>query len=199
MRKEKLRELQLLIDELKTIEKDEITKKQNFITIKPHLCTLNNGMKIVREQILKNGLDGSAASILPVTKDNRVILTVEPRVFTKRTVGVGIPAGYIEQDENAKDGALREMLEEIGFTTDEVIDLGGFYQDMGCSAAYNRCFIALNAKKTNQPKFDESEIVKYFECYFDEALELIEMGYIGGCNSVITIMRAKEYMKGKKL
>ena len=31
----------------------------------------------------------------------------------------------------------------------------------------------------------------------EEALELIDMGYIQGCNAIITLEKAKQYVKGK--
>ena len=48
---------------------------------------------------IKNGKDGSAAIILPITNENSTILVVEPRVLTKSGVGISLPAGYIEEGE----------------------------------------------------------------------------------------------------
>lgn len=196
MRKEKLNELEKLIESLKVIRKEVVDSNKKFITSKTYNCYLSNGEIIRREQLLKNGIDGSAALILPILKSGEVILTVEPRVFTKRTVGVGIPAGYIEKGEEAITGAKRELLEETGYEG-EMIDLGGFYQDMGVSAAYNRIFVALNAVKTSEQNLDDGEYVKYFTCTLDEALELIDLGYIEGCNAIITLNRAKRYLNIK--
>jgi len=194
MRKEKLKELNEIIESLKVLRKVAVDTDKKFITSVAYDCYLNNGKVIRREQLLKNGLDGSAALILPILESGEVILTVEPRVFTKRTVGIGVPAGYIEKCEEAIVGARRELLEETGYEG-EMIDLGGFYQDMGVSAAYNRIFLALNAVKTSDQHLDPGEYVKYFTCTFDEALELIDMGYIEGCNAIITLNRAKRYLK----
>lgn len=197
MRREKIEELNKIIEGLKVLKKEEINTDKKFISSKVFNCYLNNGEVIKREQLLKGGLEGSAALILPVLENGEVILTVEPRVFTKRTVGVGIPAGYIEQGEDPIEGAKRELLEETGYTSDEIISLGGFYQDMGVSAAYNRIFLALNASKTGETNFDPGEYVEIFKCTLDEALELIDLNYIEGCNAIITLNRAKKYLKGR--
>ncbi len=195
MRKEKIEELEFIIDGFKTIKKERLNKEARFIKSEVYSCFLNNGKKVTREKIVKNGSDGSASIILPVTKTNDVILTVEPRVFTKRTVGIGIPAGYIEKGEEPFMAALRELEEETGYVTNEMISLGGFYQDMGCSSAYNEAFIAMDCEKKSEQNLDPGEYIKYFDCTFDEALELIDMGYIEGCNAIITLGRAKKYMK----
>ena len=70
---------------------------------------------------------------------------------------------------------------------------------MGCSSAYNELFIALDCEKKKQQNLDPGEYIKYFECTFDEALELIDEDYIEGCNAIITLTRAKKHIKNKKI
>ena len=195
MREEKIEELEKIIDSLKTIKKEKLTKEPRFIKSEVYRCHLNNDKTITREKILKNNKDGSAAIILPVTSDNNVVLTVEPRVFSKRTVGIGVPAGYIEDGEDSYVAALRELEEETGLVPDKLTKMGGFYQDMGCSSAYNETFLATGCKWLKNQNLDESEYIKYFECTYDEALELVDMNYIEGCNAVIALNKAKKYIK----
>ena len=195
MREEKIEKLEKIIDSLKKIKKEKLTKEPRFIKSEVYRCHLNNDKTITREKILKNNKDGSAAIILPVTSDNNVVLTVEPRVFSKRTVGIGIPAGYIEDGEDSYVAALRELEEETGLVPDKLTKMGGFYQDMGCSSAYNETFLATGCKWLKNQNLDESEYIKYFECTYDEALELVDMNYIEGCNAVIALNKAKKYIK----
>ncbi len=194
MRKEKLNELKTLIEELKVIQMEKTNEPSKFINSEVHECHLNNGQIITREKLLKGNTTGDAVIILPVIGNNEIILTVEPRVFSKRTVGIGLPAGYIEKDEYPIDAALRELQEETGYRSNNIVSLGGFYQDMGCSSAYNRSFIAFDCQKVSEQKLDKDEFIKYFSCYYEEALELIEIGYIEGCNAIITLERAKKHL-----
>lgn len=197
MRKEKLEELKQYIEELKVIKFSTLPVDGKFLKSRVYDCTLNNGETIRREKLLKGNMDGSAAVILPITKENNVVLTVEPRVFTKRTVGLSVPAGYIEQNELGIEAAVRELAEETGYVPGEIFSLGGFYQDEGISSAYNQLFIATNCEKKTEQNLDSGEFIKYFECTYDEALELMDNGYIEGCNAFITLTKAKQYLKGR--
>lgn len=196
MRREKLEELKTLMEELKVIKHTKLDIESKFLKSEVYDCTLNNGENIRREKLIKGNNDGSAAVILPITKEKNVVLTVEPRVFTKRTVGIGIPAGYIEPKELGIDAAKRELLEETGYKAKNVFYLGGFYQDMGVSSAFNQIYLATDCEKVSEQNLDDGEFVRYFECTYEEALELIDMEYIQGSNAILALTKAKKYMNG---
>ena len=197
MRKEKLEQLKQIVEELKTIEvKDSvIEQKDKFLQSKAYNFKLNNGLIIPRERLTKGGKDGSAAIIMPVLSNNEILIIIEPRVFTSMTVGVGFPAGYIEQNESAKEGALRELREETGFVPKEMIEIDSFYQDEGISSALNHIFVALNCEKQFDQELDKDEIVKYMTFNYEELLELEDMGYIKGCNTKLALAKSKKYIR----
>jgi len=216
MERKSLHELRTLLEELKTIKKTLVPKhevyssnikeidgvkyiaiddlaKGQFVTNERYICTLNNGQDIIREKIQKARKDGSAVIIIPVTKDNEVIVTVEPRVFTEKTVGVGFPAGYIEDGETPEVSALRELQEEVGVIPEKLIPLASFYQDEGISAAKNTAYLALGCTEGHERNPDEGEFVEYFKCSFQDVVSLQEEGYIEGSNSIIAIEKAKPF------
>lgn len=192
-----IKQIEQTMQEMCSVSQKEVEKTKNFLTSKLYECQLQCGRVIFRERLVKGGKDGSASVIVPFTRDNHVLVIVEPRVFTRKTVGVGFPAGYIEPAEDAVEGARRELLEETGYQAETMIQLDEFYQDEGCSSALNRIFLALNCDKIKEQNLDKDEIVKYFECTFEEVLELEKRGYIEGANSKLAIARVKEYRKGR--
>lgn len=187
-------EIKNVFDEFKTIKKEK-KEGNKFLSIESYICELNNGKVITREKILKGGNDGSAVIVLPITKNEKVILAIEPRVFTEKTVDMGLPSGYIENGEEPKDAALRELKEETGYVPNRLEYLGSFYQDQGCSSALNHYFIAFDCEKKYDQNLDESEFIKYVEVDFKELDYLQDNGYIKGLNSAYTIEKAKQYIK----
>lgn len=208
MRKEKLTELQGYIRELsiknkQLLEKEFVLKegklveKPGFIRVEKYNCELENGITIPREKIVKGGKDGNAAVILPITKEGNTILVVQPRVFTKQTVCVELPAGYVEDQEDPMIAGKRELLEETGYLPEHMHLLASYYQDQGCSAAYNYSFLATGCKKVQDQQLDKDEFIRYFECQYEEALELMDTGYITDIQSQYTLEKSKTYMKRK--
>ena len=194
MRVEKVKELESYIDELKTLKLDLVDRNNKFLGIKSYDCYLNNGRVITREKIIKGKGNGNACIVLPVTEDGNVLLVVQPRVFTKSGVGIEFPAGYVDDGEDYEVAARRELFEETGYIPSKMINIGSFYQDQGCMSAFNKCFLAYGCKKVGIQHLDGDEIIKYFECSFDEVFELIENGFICDVGSQFTFERAKNYI-----
>ena len=182
MRKEKLDELHSYIEELKVKRLELLDTNGKFLTSERYLVELNNGHVMTREKLVKNGRDGSAAIILPVTTGGNTLLVVQPRVFTRDGV-------------TYEEAARRELFEETGYVPESMILLGSFYQDQGCSPAYNQAFLAQGCQKVGSQHLDGDEFIRYFECSYDEAIELMNMGMINDCQSQLTIERSRQYLK----
>lgn len=198
MREQTLKIIKKYFEEFKTISLKKVKDKKNFLSKEKYDCVLSNGSIIRREKLLKNNRDGSASIIFPITEEGKIILAIEPRVFTDKTVDIGLPAGYIEDNELPIESAKRELLEETGYISDEFTHIGSFYQDQGCSEALNHYYIAKNCKRITNQKLDEGEFIKYILVSIEELKELLNEGYIKGLNSAYLIIASLNILNKEK-
>ena len=76
-----------------------------------------------------------------------------------------------------------------------MIHLGSYYQDQGCSAAYNHYYLAKNCKKVTNQHLDKDEYIKYILIDQEELDELMDEGYIEGLNTAYIIEASKKYIR----
>ena len=155
---------------------------------------ISSFLRYQTHKIIKGNSNGDAVVTLPVTKDNEFLLIVQPRPV-KEGFLVEFPAGYVEDKENPLISAKRELIEETGYYSDNIKYLDSFYQDQGCSEAYNYAYLALDCEKVKEQKLDKDEFVRYFLCNYEEVLELVKMGYIKDIQSKYALELSKQYIK----
>lgn len=196
MKKSKLiDEVNKLKEEFKIRDMKEVIKgHKTFLTIEKYQVILNNGKIVNREKLLKSGRDGSAVIVLPLTRDKKSVVIVQPRVFTSEGIGVEIPAGYIDEGEVPEMAAIRELREETGYIAEELIPLTRFYQDQGIGGAMNYAFLAMGCHKECEQDLDRDEYIKYLECDFKDLIMLVKDGIIKDANGIITIEMARKVL-----
>ena len=192
MRKELKNKINELIEKYKTIDLEEIETRYNFISVKSYKVKINDGNVFYRDKFIKNNGLGSSSSILPILENGNIVLAVEPRVFTKTTVEISMPGGYIDEGETSIECARRELEEETGLISDDIKKVSEYYIDLGNSDHISNIFVAYNCKKIGNTKFDDDEFVELIEVTKDELYEMIDSGMIMNSSTIIAALKLKE-------
>jgi ADP-ribose pyrophosphatase len=185
------------IKDFKVVDKELIsTFQEGYIGKNVYKVTLVDGSSRRVEEILKRGVPGDAAVIIPITTEGNVIMVVQSRPNTKETVSIELPAGMVDSGEDHQTTAVREMLEETGYEADNVYELEWHYQDQGCSGAIIKTFVAEGCKKKQEVRLDEGERLQYVEMSYEDIMNMIKSREINDANTKIAIMEYTLKMKG---
>ncbi len=176
----KLNEIKKLIEKYGVKSKTLIENSKPFLKVESYKIELNNGHTIYRDKLVKNSGRGSgcACVVVPLLDNDEVLLIVQPRVFTHLGAQLDFPAGYLNNDEDHKSAALRELEEETGYRASEIKEVAYYYQDEGIGDARNKIYIARGLKKVSDVKLDEDEYLESLTVKVDDLKELIELGYL---------------------
>lgn len=132
--------------------------------------TLPNGKKAKRELVKHSG----AVAVIAITKDRKIVFVEQYRKPLERTL-VEIPAGKLEEGEDPKEAAIRELEEETGYTANNLQLLTSFYTSPGFAEEIVHIYITDELEKLdNPPKGDEDEFVEVLELTLDEAKRYVE-------------------------
>ncbi|HLA45848.1 MAG TPA: NUDIX hydrolase, partial [Aggregatilineales bacterium] len=96
--------------------------------------------------------------IFALTDDHRVALLEHYR-HGPQTTTLDLPAGYIENDDDALETARRELREETGLVSENWLSFGKQFIDgnRGCGWVY--CYLARDARIEGKPQPEATEIM----------------------------------------
>lgn len=116
-------------------------------------------------------------NIIPVTSEGNVVLIEQYRYGTE-SVTLEIPGGIMNDAESPIQSARREMIEETGYDSDNIIPIG--MNEPNPAFLRNKCFsfLALKSIQSAQTKFDEHENIHVRLTPLGEIPSLIRSGAI---------------------
>jgi len=142
-----------------------------------------DGQVYKREIIVHPG----AVVMIPIDALGRIVLIQQWRRAAGQIM-IELPAGTLEKGEEPRQCAQRELQEEIGFISDKLTDLGGFFSAPGFCTEYLYLFLAEELRPDKLAP-DEREYIEILPTFAEEALQMIERGEICDAKTVAGITR----------
>ena len=99
-----------------------------------------------------------SVAILPITKDGEMVFVKTFR-HSARGWGYEVPKGYGTEDELPEICARRELLEETGLRSDNLIYLGYYYESPSTIQNGLHCFVAVDCEQQSAIELEESEVI----------------------------------------
>lgn len=136
-------------------------------------CETSNG-KIVEPLIFEYG---TWVAVVALTKQQEVLLIRQYRhglqkIFTE------LPGGGVEDGEEPLAAAKRELLEETGYTSDNIVEVGRVSPNPANYTNMVYFYLALDVEQVADQSLDETEEIDVFRVPFEEAILRIRDGEI---------------------
>jgi 8-oxo-dGTP pyrophosphatase MutT (NUDIX family) len=129
------------------------------------------------------------AIVFAITTAGTVLLSREYR-YGSDTVGIELPAGTLDANEDPLACAQRELREETGYEAAEYLSLGTFFAEPVRSNARAYLFLARGARKVGEQVLDATEHIDVIEVSLDELRAMIRDGRMNSLSAVATAYRA---------
>ena len=139
--------------------------------------------KILKREIVEHK---DAVAIFPIDEDGYIYLVKQYR-FPIQEYFLEIPAGLVEAGENYKETALRELQEEIGFSSNNLEKIFEGYTSVGFCNEKIVIYRADSLFFSKLPE-DEDENLSIVKIHFDDLKKMYSNGEIKDFKTAIAIL-----------
>lgn len=153
-----------------------------ILNLRKDKVKLYNKHETYREVVEHEG----GVAIIPVTKDNKILLVKQYRIAVDETI-LELPAGKLEENEEAKICAERELEEETGYRAQEIKKLFHFYTTPGYSSEKLHIFLAEGLEHYGQ-NLDLGEYIELVELNKEDIIPQIISGKIKDSKTIIGLL-----------
>lgn len=129
-----------------------------------------------------------AVAIVPIIDKDKLILIKQYRKAVEDYL-YEIPAGRIEINEEPRETAIRELIEEIGYRPKKLTYLSEFYPSPGYTNEKIQLFLG-EALIAEAPDTETEELIEVHEFTFDQVIKMIERNEIIDAKTIIGVYTA---------
>lgn len=174
--------------------KKEIIAKSNLFTIEQMDLVFSNGEKRCYERVTGN--NQGAVLVVALQEDDSLLLIREYAAGTD-TYELGFPKGLIEKNESVLDAASRELREETGYGSNDLVWLRSMSMAPGYFSA--RIELVLARKLYHAPLLgDEPESIEVLEWKLDNSDRLLQQPDFSEARSIAALLLIKQWLDKEK-
>jgi ADP-ribose pyrophosphatase len=141
-------------------------------------------------------LEGAGfASVVPVTDDGKVVLVRQWRQ-PLNSFTLELPSGGVDEDEDAREAAERELFEETGFRAEGLEPLVSVHTSTGRTNEVCHLFRCRAVRDTKGPRPEPTEFIRVVELPLEKALEKISDGGITDAATVLGLLWSSRLSSG---
>ncbi len=163
----------------------EVVYKGDFLDVRRDEVLLPNGETGTREWINHPG----AVVIIPILPNGKIALIKQFR-YAARSEFLELPAGKLDEGEDPKACAFRELEEEIGYRAGKMQFIANIHPAIGFANEIMSIYLAEDLKKTNYNR-DKDEFIELIPTKMEEALNLVWENKITDVKSIIGLLWLK--------
>lgn len=136
---------------------------------------------------------GPAVVLVPVTDEGKILFVTQYRLGAGKEL-LELPAGMINEGEDPDPAAERELQEETGYESLNIIKLGGFYASAGYCSEYLNIYLARDLKWNPLPQ-DDDEFLNNISMDIEKAYEAVDAGKIEDSKTIAALLMAQKYIR----
>lgn len=152
-------------------------------------CETSKG-KIVEPVIFEHG---AWVVVVALTKQQEVLLIRQYR-HGLRKIFMELPAGGAEEAEEPIAAASRELLEETGYASARMIEVGRVSPNPANYTNMVHLYLALDVERVADQSLDETEEIEVCPVPLDEAIQMMRDGELLGSLFVSALFFALSYL-----
>jgi len=160
----------------------------HIITVRVDTVEMPDGRTATREVVDHSG----GVCVVPIADNGEVVMVRQFRKAVESAV-LEIPAGKLNSGENHRDCGIRELEEETGYKSNNIVYLGHIFPSPGFMNETIHIYLATELYD-GELNLDLDEYLDVEKIPLEQVVEMIMNNEINDSKTAVGILKAREYL-----